>query len=147
MKVILQQDVKDLGKAGDLLNVSNGYFRNFLNPRSLAIEASESKVKEWTHIKTIAEAKKRKALEEKKGLIAKLNGVSITFKMAAGEGDKLFGAVTPKEISAELEKQSFSVDRRDITLEEPIKVLGKHKAQIKFSEGLHAVISINVERA
>lgn len=146
MKVILQKDVKELGRAGDLLNVSTGYFRNFLFPKDLAIEATETKVKEWEHLKKVSEAKKVKALDEKKKVVSKLNGLSITFKAVAGESDKLFGAVTHGDISKELEKQGFSVDKRDVVLEEPIKILGKHKAQVKFSEGLVADISINVER-
>jgi large subunit ribosomal protein L9 len=147
MKVILQKDIKDLGKAGDLLNVSTGYFRNFLFPRNLALEATESKVKEWEHLKKVSEAKKKKALEEKKSVVAKLNGLSLTFKVSAGESDKLFGAVTQSEISKELDKHGFSVDKRDIVLDEQIKILGKHKAHVKFAEGLAAELSINVERA
>ena len=147
MKVILQKDIKDLGKAGDLLSVSTGYFRNFLFPRSLALEATESKVKEWDHLKKVSEAKKKKALEEKKTMIAKLSGLSLTFKATAGETDKLFGAITHLEISRELEKHGFSVDKRDIVLDEQIKILGKHKAHVKFAEGLVAELSINVERA
>lgn len=146
MKVILQKDVKELGRAGDLLNVSAGYFRNFLFPKSLAIEATESKVKEWEHLKRVAETKKAKALQEKKSVVTKLNGTTVTFKVTAGESDKLFGAVTAGDISKELDKHGFSVDKRDIVLEEPIKILGKHKAQVKFAEGLIADISINVER-
>jgi large subunit ribosomal protein L9 len=147
MKVILQKDIKDLGKAGDLLNVSTGYYRNFLFPRNLALEATESKVKEWEHLKKVSEAKKKKALEEKKSIVAKLNGLSLTFKATAGESDKLFGALTHLDISKELEKHGFSVDKRDIVLEEPIKILGKHKVHVKFAEGLVADLAINVERA
>lgn len=147
MKVILQKDIKDLGKAGDLLNVSTGYYRNFLFPRNLALEATESKVKEWEHLKKVSEAKKKKALEEKKSIVTKLNGLSLTFKATAGESDKLFGALTHLDISKELEKHGFSVDKRDIVLEEPIKILGKHKVHVKFAEGLVADLAINVERA
>lgn len=147
MKVILQKDIKDLGKAGDLLNVSTGYFRNFLFPRNLALEATETKVKEWEHLKKVSDAKKKKAHEEKKAIVSKLNGLTLTFKAPAGESDKLFGAVTQLEISKELDKHGFSVDKRDIVLEEQIKMLGKHKAQVKFAEGLIAELSINVERA
>ena len=87
-----------------------------------------------------------KVPDEKKKVVSKLNGLSLTFKAVAGESDKLFGAVTHGDISKELEKQGYSVDKRDVVLEEPIKILGKHKAQVKFSEGLVADISINVER-
>lgn len=147
MKVILTQDVKDVGKVGDLVNVSEGFARNFLFPRKLAAEATEKRVKEWNHLKSVAEAKKKKALAERKALLGKINGTTLKFKMAAGETDKLFGTVTTNEISKELQKVGFSVDRRDIHLEEPIKVLGQHKAQVRYGEGLEASITISVERA
>lgn len=147
MKVILTQDVKDIGKVGDLVSVSQGFARNFLFPRKMAAEATETKVKEWNHLKSVAEAKKKKANVERKAILDKINGTTLKFKMAAGETDKLFGTVTTTEISKELQKAGFSVDRRDIHLEEPIKVLGQHKAAIKYAEGLEASITISVERA
>ncbi len=147
MKVILTQDVKDIGKVGDLVNVSEGFARNFLFPRKMAAEATEKRVKEWTHLQSVAEAKKKKAHAERKAVLDKINGTTLKFKMAAGETDKLFGTVTTTEISKELQKAGFSVDRRDIHLEEPIKVLGQHKAAVKYGEGLEASITISVERA
>jgi large subunit ribosomal protein L9 len=146
MKVILTQDVKDIGKVGDLVIVSQGFARNFLFPRKMASEATETKVKEWNHLQSVAEAKKKKAMAERKAVLNKINGLTLKFKMAAGETDKLFGTVTTTEISKELQKAGFSVDRRDIHLEEPIKVLGQHKAAIKYGEGLEASIMISVER-
>ena len=147
MKVILQKDVKDVGKVGDLVNVSEGFARNFLFPRKLALEATEKRVKEWEHLKRVADAKKKKAVTERQAILSKISGVTLKFKMAAGETDKLFGTVTTTEISKELEKQGYSIDRRDIHLDEPIKILGQHKATIKYSEGQEAHISIAVERA
>lgn len=147
MKVILQKDVKDIGKVGELVNVSQGFARNFLFPRKLAVEATEKKVAEYEHLKRVAEAKKKKALAERQSVLAKINGITVSFKMAAGDNDKLFGTVTPADISAELEKHSFSVDRRDIHVDGHIKVLGQHKATIKMGEGLEATIQINVEKA
>jgi large subunit ribosomal protein L9 len=146
MKVILTKDVKDLGKVGDLVNVTNGYARNFLFPRSLALEATEKKVKEYSHLKKVAEIKKKKALAERKQLLEKLAGLTVSFKMTAGEHDKLFGSVTNFDISQELYRQGYAVDRRDITVE-PIKVLGQHKATVKFGDGLEAEITLSVERA
>ncbi|MFN7262775.1 MAG: 50S ribosomal protein L9 [Pseudobdellovibrionaceae bacterium] len=147
MKVILVKDVKDVGKVGDLVNVAEGFARNFLFPRKLASEATEKRVKEWEHLKRVADAKRKKAVEERKALLTKISGTSLKFKAAAGETDKLFGTVTTTEISKELTKAGFSVDRRDIHLEEPIKVLGNHKAWIRFGEGLEAQIQVVVERA
>ena len=147
MKVILQKDVKDVGKVGELVNVSEGFARNFLFPRKLASEATEKRVKEYDHLKRVAETKKKKAMAERQELLNKINGTTVKFKLAAGENDKLFGTVTTTDISKELEKQGFSVDRRDIHVEEPIKILGQHKAVVRYSEGLEAKIQIAVERA
>lgn len=147
MKVILQKDVKDLGKVGDLVNVSLGFARNLLFPRKLAVEATESRVKEWNHLKRVADSKKKKAMAERQQILNKIKGTTVTFKVQAGEGEKLFGTVTTTDISKSLEKQGFSVDRRDIHLEEPIKVLGTHKATVRYAEGLEAPIQIAVERA
>jgi large subunit ribosomal protein L9 len=146
MKVILQKDVKDLGKIGDLVTVSLGFARNMLFPRKLAIEATETRVNEWNHLKRVAESKKKKASAERQEFLNKIKGSTVTFKLNAGENDKLFGTVTTLDISKGLEKLGFSVDRRDIHLEEPIKVLGTHKATIKYSEGLETSIQIAVER-
>lgn len=147
MKVILQKDVKNLGKVGDLVSVSNGYARNYLFPRRMAMEATEKRVKEFAHLKVVAEAKKKKAVAERQSLANELKGVSVTFKLSAGDSDKLFGSVTNNDISAELEKLGYSIDRRDIYLEESIKVLGQHKAIVKLGEGAEAEVTVSVERA
>lgn len=147
MKVILVKDVKDVGKVGDLVNVSSGFARNFLFPRKLANEATEKRIKEWEHLKRVAEVKKKKAVAERQAVLGKLNGISLKFKVSAGEGDKLFGSVTTSDISKELEKAGHSVDRRDIHLEEQIKVLGTHKATVRLGEGLEGSIQVVVERA
>ena len=147
MKVLLQKDVKDVGKVGDLVTVKKGFARNFLFPRNLASEATDRRVKEFEHLKKLIEIKKKKAQGARKELISKLEGVVVKFNKPAGDTDKLFGSVTNVDISDELEKLGFSVDRRDILLEEPIKILGQHKAQVKLGEGLEAELTITVDRA
>ena len=147
MKVILQKDVKDVGKVGDLVNVSEGFARNFLFPRKMASEATETRVKEYEHLKRVADAKKKKVVAERQELLNKINGVAVKFKMSAAESDKIFGSVTTSDISKELDKLGFSVDRRDIHLDDQIKVLGTHKATVRLGEGLEAMIQIAVERA
>jgi len=147
MKVILQKDVKEVGKVGELVNVSEGFARNFLFPRKLAVEATEKRVSEWEHLKRVAESKKKKAVAERQEVLNKINGVSVKFKMATAESDKIFGSVTTLDVSRELEKMGYSVDRRDIHFEEQIKVLGTHKATIRMGEGLEATIQISVDRA
>lgn len=147
MKVILSKDVKDVGKTGEVVSVSAGFARNFLFPRKLAMEATETKVAEWEHLKRVAEAKKKKAIGERQTLLSKISGTAVKFKVAAGESDKLFGTVTTTDISKELEKHGFSVDRKDIHLEEHIKLLGNHKATIRLGDGLETTIQVVVERA
>lgn len=147
MKVILQKDVKDLGKVGDLVNVSEGFARNLLFPRKLATEATEKRVSEYNHLKRVAESKKKKAMADRQELLNKIKGTTVAFKLNAGENDKLFGTVTTSDISKGLEKLGFSIDRKDIHLEEPIKVLGTHKAVIRYAEGVEAPIQVAVERA
>ena len=146
MKVILKQDVKDLGKVGELVNVANGYARNFLFPRKLAAEATEKRVKEFEHWKRVADSRQKAAMADRKAMLDKVAGLQLVFKLNAGEEDKLFGSVTNKDISDELEKQGYMVDKRDISLPETIKILGQHKAVIKLGEGLEQEIVITVER-
>lgn len=145
MKVILKEDVKNVGKIGDLVSVAAGYARNFLFPRNLAVEATEKREKELAHLQQMAEAKKKKAVQGRKDVITKLSGITLTFQATAGDTDKLFGAITNHDVAASLEKQGFQVDKRDIHLE-PIKLLGQHKALVKFGEGLQTEIKISVER-
>ncbi len=147
MKVILQKDVKNLGKVGDLLTVADGYARNFLYPRKLAQEATEKRVNEWEHLKRVAAIHIKKAHAEREAILAKMKGIAVTFKVAAGDSDKLFGTITTTDISRELDKLGFSIDRRDIHLDEAIKILGQHKATIKLGDGLHGEIQVTVERS
>lgn len=146
MKVILQKDVKDVGKVGELVSVKAGFARNFLFPRKLAVVATEKRQKEWNHLNKVAEVKKKKAVAERKALIDKMAGVTVTFKVEAGETGKLFGSITTMDISNALEKQGFSVDKRDIHVEEAIKVLGQHKATVKLGAGQETAITVTVDR-
>jgi large subunit ribosomal protein L9 len=147
MKVILQKDVKDLGKVGDLVSVSHGYARNFLFPRQLATTATEEKETEWKHLQKVAEIKKKKAMAGRQDLISKLQGQTLNFKLeAAADSEKLFGSVTTMDISKQLSASGFEIDRRDIHLEEPIRLLGQHKAHVRMGDGLEAEITVVVER-
>jgi len=146
MNVILKQDVKDLGKVGDLVKVAGGFARNYLFPRKMAAEATEKRVKEFKHWQRMAESRKKKAVGERKTMLDKIASTPLVFKLQAGEEDKLFGSVTNKDISDELEKQGHMVDKRDIVIPEPIKVLGQHKAMIKLGEGLEQECTVTVER-
>lgn len=149
MKVVLQKDVKDLGKVGDILNVKIGFARNFLFPNKVAVAATEKKVKEFEHLKRVAELKKAKAVDHRKVLISKLNGLVIEFSVQASETEKLFGSITNIDISKQLAKKGFEIDKKDIVIEEPIKVLGQHKANIVLGEdsSLQTEITVSVVRS
>ena len=144
MKVILLEDVERLGKRGATLNVANGYGRNFLIPRKLAVPATEAN-------RNLAEVQSKKvevleAKEEKSAsqLKSELENVSITIPMKAGEGDMLFGSVTTASIAEALEKQGFTIDKRRIELEEPIKRLGDHHVNVKLHRKVAAEVKVSV---
>ena len=146
MKVMLQKDVKDLGKVGEVVSVSQGFARNFLFPRGLALVASESKQKEWVHLQKLSEIKQKKAFSDREKLISELTGETVSFKMEAGEGDKLFGSISSIDIAKELQAKGFEVDKRDIHLEDQIKMLGQYEAKLVLGENLQGVITVVVEK-
>ncbi|CUU08524.1 LSU ribosomal protein L9P [Candidatus Kryptobacter tengchongensis] len=144
MKVILRQDFENLGKFGDIVEVKEGYARNFLIPRKIALPATPG------NIKMIETEKKQKAFKlERERLSAqqlaeKLSGIEITIPMRAGENERLFGSVTAQMIVNELEKLGFEIDRRKILLDEPIKMLGKYEIPIRLHPDVSAKIKVNV---
>lgn len=148
MKVILQEDVKNVGKVGQLIDVATGFARNFLFPKKLAVLATEKKVSEWNHLQKVATAKKKKVVAVRQELVNKLKDVTLKFQMetSSGDSDKIFGSITNMDISDRLEKEGYSVDKRDILLEEPIRTLGQHKALVKLGEGLEAEVTIAVDK-
>jgi large subunit ribosomal protein L9 len=146
MKVILNKDVKDLGKVGELVSVKAGFARNFLFPRHLAVEATEKRKKEFEHLKAVAEAQKEKAVEMRKELLKEIEGLTVEFVVEASEDEKLFGSISNLDISRKLEDKGYQIDKRDILLEEPIKMLGQFKAQVTFGEELTADITVSVNR-
>ena len=134
MKVILLEDVKKLGKKGDLIEVADGYARNYLLPRNLAREATEGGIKQLKQEKAALENKKRKERQQAQALAAKLSEMTVTLKVKSGEQGKLFGSVTSKDISEALKEQhDIEVDRRKIELQEPIKSLGNYEVDIKLA--------------
>lgn len=144
MEVILREDVKSLGKAGELVKVKPGYARNFLLPRGLAYEATEGNRK-----RILAESKARVArMTEEKGaaeaFAAKLRAVSVTLARKAGEGDRLFGSITAQDIADALAKQGVAVDKRKIELEHPIKTLGSHAVPVRLHHEVQAELRVQV---
>lgn len=144
MKVIFKQDVKGVGKSGELKNVSDGYARNFLLPKGLAVEANAQAMNEFNNQKAAAAHHKAEEIAAAKEQAAKLEGQIVKLSAKSGENGRLFGAVTTKEIAALLTKQfGFSVDKRKITAPD-IKELGSYKIEVKTYQGITASMTVAV---
>jgi len=145
MKVILVADVKSLGKKGDLVQVADGYARNYLLPRGLATEATEGKVKQLAQQQASAAKKKMKEEEKSKELAARLDGLTVRVCGKAGEGGRLFGSVNNKDIAEALEKEhGIEIDKRKILLTEPIKKLGTYPVEVKLHPQAQARLVVHV---
>lgn len=145
MEVILKEDVETLGHRGDVVKVANGYGRNYLLPQRLAIEATNGNKAVILQMK---ESAVRKAVKEKTAAQAQaetLNAVELTFERKVGANDALFGSVTSADIAAALEKQGFEIDRRKISLEEPLKQLGEFHVPVKLFREVSAHVKVTVK--
>ena len=146
MDVILREDIDKLGARGQVVNVAAGYARNFLLPRRLAVAATESN-KKIVEQERQSHLRKEAKLETEAGDLGKmLNGVTITIAQKAGENDQLFGSVTAKDVAEALEKKNFTIDRRKIQLDDPIKQLGEHKLAVRLHRNVTAEVTVNVVR-
>jgi large subunit ribosomal protein L9 len=144
MQVILKQKVESLGKAGDAVNVSDGYARNFLIPNGLAIEANFKNLSMLENEKKTVLLKAAKEQKKAEALAEKFRDVTCTITRRVGEQDKLFGSVNAKDIHEALLAQGLDVDRKDIVLNEPIKAIGDFPVTIKLSAGVAAEIKLVV---
>jgi large subunit ribosomal protein L9 len=145
MKVILTADVKGQGKKGELVNVSDGYARNFLFPKNLAIEANTAAMSELKNRESAAAHHKQEEIDAAKALAKKLDGQTVVIKAKAGSQGKLFGAVTSKEVTAEINKKfSVSLDKKKTNMSD-IKNFGEYTAEIRLYTGISAKINVKVE--
>ncbi len=146
MEVILKEDVPKLGHRGDVVKVAEGYGRNYLLPRKLAIEATAGN---RAVIEQMKAASLRRAATEKaeaEQLAGQFTGLELSFTRKAGEKDHLFGSVTSADIAVALEKKGFSIDRRKIHLDEPIKMLGEFKVPVKLHREVSTSVKVTVEK-
>jgi len=144
MELILREDVEKLGTRGQLVKVASGYARNFLLPKRLAVEATESN-KKIVEQERQAHLRRDAKLASDAGDLAKMMGnVSVTIKQKAGENDQLFGSVTSKDIEAALEKHGYTIERRKIVLDEPIKTLGDFNVTIRLHKDVSTDIAVHV---
>ncbi len=132
MMVLLQSNVANLGHIGEMVKVKPGYARNFLFPRGMAVLADSRNKKQLEHQQKIADIRKKKALDEARGLAAKVAAVSVTVQKPVGEEDKIFGSVTTQELASAFEKEGIVVDRRAITINEEIKKVGVFQGSVKL---------------
>lgn len=145
MKVILKADIKGVGKKNELINASDGYARNFLFPRNLAVEANSENMSKLQAQKNSEQFKKDTEKEDAKKIAEKLTKITVRVQVKAGENGKIFGGVSAKDISEELEKQhKIKIDKKKIVLNETIKTLGVHSVEVKLYENVLGTIKVNV---
>jgi large subunit ribosomal protein L9 len=144
MKVILKQNVPSLGKAGDLIKVHDGYARNLLIPKGLAIEANEKNIKTLDHDKKNILQKTQKQHKTAEDLAIALSNITLTMSRKVGDQDKIFGSVTTKDIEAALKDKGYEIDRKMIVHDEQIKSLGEFKIKIKLISGVDAELKLIV---
>ena len=145
MKVILLQDIKNVGKKEQIIEANDGYARNYLLPKKIAIEATKDNLAKLQAKKTSEENKKKAEIEANKKIAKRLEKIELTIKAKVGENNKIFGGITSKEISETLKKEyEIEIDKKKITIKETIKNLGRYTADIKFGDGLNAELTINI---
>ena len=146
MKVILNKDVKGTGKAGDVVTVSDGYARNMLIPRGLATEATQSNIRQLEKQKAIAAEKKAEEKAAAQELAEKLNKASIKMKIKAGEGGRIFGSITSKDIADAINMQlGMDIDRKKVKLDAPIKQVGQTDVDMRLYQAVNAKIKVIIE--
>lgn len=146
MKVILNQDIKGKGKKGELVNVSDGYARNYLLPRKLAKEATNENLNIMNGQRESAEYKKQTELEEAKNIAEKMKEITVVLKEKAGENGKLFGSVTSKDIAEALKMQHhIKIDKKKFVLPDGIKTLGVTVVEVKLNQGVTGKVKVSVE--
>jgi large subunit ribosomal protein L9 len=146
MEVILKEDVPKLGSRGDVVKVAEGYGRNYLLPKKLAIEATQANKAVIEQMKAASVRRTQRDKADAEALAGQLAGVVITYHRRAGEHDQLFGSVTSSDLATELEHKGFNIDRRKIQLDEPIKTTGEFKVPIRLFKDVTAQIRVEVHK-
>jgi large subunit ribosomal protein L9 len=142
MRIILREDLDNLGAAGEVVTVRDGYARNYLLPRGMAALATEKDVSRLEHERRVIAVRSAKMAKELAGVVEKLSQVSVSLSRAVGEGDKLYGSVNNRDIAEALAEQGHEIDARKIVLEEPIKTLGMTEVPIKLGKDATAKIKV-----
>jgi large subunit ribosomal protein L9 len=145
VKVILTSDVEKLGKSGELKDVNDGYARNFLIPRRLAVPAAGGAYRAWQHDIASREEKRKREREEAEIAAQRIAGTTLTMGVKVGEGGRLYGSITSKDIADALGRRGITVDRHKVELEEPLKTLGTYKVAVKVYSGMTPEVTVVVE--
>ncbi len=147
MRIILREDVASLGKSGDLVTVKDGYGRNYLLPQGLGMLATEHNVKQIEHQKKVIAARTAKLTKDAQGIADKLGSLTLKIGRQAGEGGKLFGSVSTRDIEEAAAALGVTIDRRKVVIADPIKVLGEYSVEVKMGQGVLAKLKVVVEEA
>jgi len=147
MKVILREDVKDLGEMGSIVEVKIGYGRNYLLPRNLAVEANPKNLRQFEHEKKNILVKASKVKQSMQDVADRISKMTLTIEAQAGEEDKLFGSVTSKDIAEAIALQGVEVDKRKVILDEPIKRLGSYDVTVKVHKDVTATVKLEVKKS
>ena len=145
MKVILTKDVTKLGKSGDMKVVADGYATNFLIPQQLAVPAAGGAYRAWQHDIASREEKRKREREEAEIYARRIESTTLTMGVKVGEGGKLYGSITTKDIADALARRGIEIDRHKIELDEPLKSLGTYKVAVKVYSGMTSEVTIVVE--
>ena len=144
MKVILKEDVKSIGSMGQIIDVADGFARNYLVPRGFAVEANVKNVKSLEHEKKVIQEKAKKIKNQAQDFAARISGVTVVIKAKAGEEGKLFGSVTTMDIAEQLKNEGIDIDRKKISLEEPIKRLGSYSVKVRIHPEISEEVNVQV---
>jgi large subunit ribosomal protein L9 len=145
VKIILTSDVAQIGKSGELKEVAEGFARNFLIPKHLAVPAAGGAYRAWQHDIASREEKRRREREEAEIAAQRISSTTLTMGVKVGEGGKLYGSITAKDIADALGRRGIMVDRHKVELDEPLKTLGTYKVAVKVYSGLTSEVTIVVE--
>lgn len=144
MNVILRENVENLGSIGDIVKVSSGFFRNFLAPKKLAVQADEHNVAQVEHQKRALKKKLAAVKAEKEAQKASLEALQLVVRRKSGENQKLFGSITAQDIAEAIEQKGGKIDRKQIEMEGPLKKLGTFKVPVRLMEGVIAEVNLSV---
>jgi large subunit ribosomal protein L9 len=147
VQLILQDDVRGLGEAGDVVKVKPGYARNYLLPQGKAMLATDQRINQLEHRRRVISEKVAKERGDLEALKLKIEGIALSFTAQAGEEGKLFGSITSAQIAAQLAEKGVEIDRRKLGLADPLKTIGEHAVSLRLGQGVSAEVKIEVVAA